>query len=520
MSSKGTGWTPKPHQIESNHGVYFTEDDVAGSGVTTSTVKVHFTSWKRRENWRLGHRINTGLFWFDDGKHLMSRREDYTLRYPHVSKTRDKFISYTENDEKGNRDIQTTVPVGRYLSRFHPDLHPADVKALVDEFNAYYDDNTPVQFTDDPEVIAQIYQNGPESCMSCSPDYFTESFESPFGDIHPSQVYGKPNSDLSLAYLGTVDSPIARAVVDQNKKYFVRGYGQVERLTNLLKNQGYEHRNQYDQNTKLNLHTVSDRRGYLNVLCPYIDTSGDTPRVTVKDDTLVFDKDGICAQETRGYINYRIPIQCSHCGVSIHHGNEFIVDDCAMCRSCRDRLYTICALTGTYVPNNDPDNPIVRYITRYGDYANASLRNIQARSAYYGTICSYHLDALNETVYLHYHQVSLLNTNRGPISVATRKLRQAQHFYRDIINNPAPDVSTTVDTPITSTVTEEYISSDPVQNYVTSREGRQFAEYLTNNLQELSINPFIPTSSWNNPRQLDIWNNVRFGTVEDQQDAA
>lgn len=172
----------------------------------------------------------------------------------HVSKKDPSKLAFTENEEKGARDIQTVIRVGAYLSRFHgSELSEARLQELCHAHTTAHCERAHLlQFTKDSDEIVSLYReghflkelnsNGDEcfplrSCMSHEVDYYRSS-------IHPLSVYGG-GSDLSLAYVRDQASRelIARAIVWEAEKKYSRAYGSnrlsIEGMRALLASEGY-----------------------------------------------------------------------------------------------------------------------------------------------------------------------------------------------------------------------------------------------------------------------------------------
>ena len=159
----------------------------------------------------------------------------YEIWHPHfirVSETDAAMVAYTENNEKGERDIQTRVRPGRYLMKyFGPE---SKRKILTEKECAFYAnwhltgereptiwDSYELKFATTEQEIVRVYEHGPQSCMvRC----FSPS-------NHLARAYASP--DLAVAYLEG-DPPanqrykertiVARAVIWPDKKLASRLY--------------------------------------------------------------------------------------------------------------------------------------------------------------------------------------------------------------------------------------------------------------------------------------------------------
>lgn len=136
--------------------------------------------------------------------------------YAHISLDDPTKIAFTENADKGERDIQTRMKPGKYLTKFFPDLTPKQV-AFYAEWFVKGTKPAPnlgeVQFASTEEAIRHVYDEGPHSCMKHS---------------HSGvEVYAA--GDLSVAYIEDLNRPegktvIARALCWPEKKVYGRVY--------------------------------------------------------------------------------------------------------------------------------------------------------------------------------------------------------------------------------------------------------------------------------------------------------
>lgn len=148
-------------------------------------------------------------------------------RFPHLSKKQPGMIAYTPSEIHGHEDRQTIIRPGKYLERFAPHIDKVQRDMWAEWIRAY--DGTLHLATSAEDIIA-VYLGGPNSCMS-----------HPLGDysshVHPVSVYG--DSDLAVAYLGTLNQASARCVVWPDKKIYTRIYGD-NALQRILEDHGYE----------------------------------------------------------------------------------------------------------------------------------------------------------------------------------------------------------------------------------------------------------------------------------------
>lgn len=151
--------------------------------------------------------------------------------FVHFSKDSQGLIAYTQDAGKGERDIQTPLKPGKYLTKFYPDLHPDKVR----EYSAICDSANKLFIATTAEEIEHVYLNGPASCMS----HPTSQYPNANG-VHPTRAYA--GGDLAVAYIkdrtGTIK---ARTIVwPDKKKVGNMAYGDRDRLSAALKAAGYE----------------------------------------------------------------------------------------------------------------------------------------------------------------------------------------------------------------------------------------------------------------------------------------
>lgn len=162
-------------------------------------------TWQEREQARFNQGIYvepiwSGEAWYTDPGH-----------FAHPSLEDPTKIAFTENDAKGDKDIQLRMKPGKYLAKFFPGLTLKQVAFYAAWFvTGERPKDTSlgdVQFASTPEAIVDVYARGPHSCMSKD-----ESV----------RVYGA--GDLAIAYLEKGDKVVARALCWPAKQVFGRVY--------------------------------------------------------------------------------------------------------------------------------------------------------------------------------------------------------------------------------------------------------------------------------------------------------
>lgn len=216
-------------------------------------------SWKDREAARFGCGEYRRLPW--DAEFWYANSVLAQGHFAHVCKKDPTKVAFTENDQKGEADRQTVIRPGRYLAKFFKDKLTAEtISRLAATFNPE-SEKLELSLAETPKDCAEVYANGPGSCMSGCADSF-ESFPH-----HPAEVYGE--GDLAVAYLKRGDRITARAVVWPEKKIRSVIYGDDTRLGPLLDAAGYENGS---VNGARVLKILHDSGSYV---MPYVDGAND-----------------------------------------------------------------------------------------------------------------------------------------------------------------------------------------------------------------------------------------------------
>lgn len=184
--------------------------------------------WRQRERNRVGNEYMQLPYSWDN----LELPEDH---YTHIAQDSEgDYIAYTQSPEKGERDIQTPMRAGKYLKKFFPDMHNDEIRRYAEDVQSACG----LQMTDDPELAAIIYENGPNSCMCKSSDYWYWYDRGVDGPRHPSAVYFA--GDLKLAWMGPHENASARCLVWPERKLYGRMYGATDRMRAALERAGYK----------------------------------------------------------------------------------------------------------------------------------------------------------------------------------------------------------------------------------------------------------------------------------------
>jgi hypothetical protein len=269
------------------------------------------------------------------------------LEWPHISEGDRTRIAYTQNEAKGQKNIQTVTSVGKYLNRHFP-LPDHTIRDLVSRHGSA-DTYKFVHTT--AEMIFHLHR-GPGSCMVWREDKGIRCDDGV--TRHPYETYD-PTFGWHMAVRISGDETIGRALCMTNSdgvKYFVRsyarpsnngGYSETDNgMENWLHEQGYVKESYWRDGEKLAYFGTCD-----NFLAPYLD--GGEKRVSVNCDEeekwVMVDGDGeyICDQTggvpTDDSGDY---FECEDCGDRTAEDDGYWVgrhDDIRVCESCQDNNY-------------------------------------------------------------------------------------------------------------------------------------------------------------------------------------
>jgi hypothetical protein len=268
------------------------------------------------------------------------------LEHPHVSQGDRSRIAYTQNEAKGQKNIQTVTSVGKYLNRHFP-LPDHIIRDLV----ARHGSAARYQFVHTTAEMIYHLHKGPGSCMVWREDRGIRCSDGV--SRHPYEAYD-PKYGWHMAVRIEGDETIGRALcmtqpID-GKKYYVRtyakpsngGYSETDNgMENWLAEQGYHKENYWEDGERLAYHETSD-----HFLAPYLD--GGDKRVTLdvgnrcvvidSDGEYVCDQTGGCPTDDSG--DY---FDCEDCGDRTDDNDGYWIgrgEDTRVCESCLNNDYT------------------------------------------------------------------------------------------------------------------------------------------------------------------------------------
>ena len=268
------------------------------------------------------------------------------LEWPHISEGDRTRIAYTQNELKGQKNLQTVTSVGKYLNR-HFDMPDHIIRDLV----ARYGTASQFKFVHTTAEMIYHLHKGPGSCMVWRDDRGVRCSDGV--TRHPYEAYD-PKYGWHMAVRIDGDETVGRALCmtnpDTGFKYYVRsyakpasqgGYSETDNaMENWLKEQGYVKEHYWQDGEKLAYHESHD-----HFLAPYLD--GGEKRVTldVGNGCVVVDSDGeyICDQTggipTDDSGDY---FDCEDCGDRTEDGDGYWIgynEDTHVCESCYENDY-------------------------------------------------------------------------------------------------------------------------------------------------------------------------------------
>lgn len=194
-------------------------------------------AWKDRELARFTEGRYKPVPFATDPRLTVPPTDPRALHFPHISKDTPDLMAYTQNPEKGERDLKTKIKPGTYLKKFFgavlsgPEIakHAANFRLLSGG------DGTTLHIATTPTECIEAYRANGGSCMSFQNGGYA-------GHEHPACVYGDPDPQfVTVAYLRRGGRITAKALLNRAKRQFQSGHGDTGALFALLEAQGYRH---------------------------------------------------------------------------------------------------------------------------------------------------------------------------------------------------------------------------------------------------------------------------------------
>jgi len=270
------------------------------------------------------------------------------LEHPHESQGDRSKIAYTQNEIKGQRDIQTVTSVGKYLTR-HFDLPDHTIRDLVSRYGSA----ARFQFVHTTAEMIYHLHRGPASCMVWSNDRGIKCRDGV--TRHPYEAYD-PKYGWHMAVRIEGDNTMGRALCmtspQDGVKYFVRSYLRPSNestysqtddgMDTWLKEQGYTKENYWRDDERLAYHEAND-----HFLAPFLDGGEKNVTIDAGAKALVIDSDGeYTCDQTGGYPTYdeedENGFECEDCGDNTDEDDGYWIgrgEDTRVCRHCVENSY-------------------------------------------------------------------------------------------------------------------------------------------------------------------------------------
>ncbi len=252
----------------------------------------------------------------------------------HCSTDQPGMIAYTPSDDYGKQDRQIRSKFGKYLrANFGDQLSDPVIADIANTLRGNMDQSIKLLIAETADDIAQVYVDGPESCMDG--DHFSH-----IGD-HPTRVYG--SSDTACAYIMRGDNITGRAIIRHDTKEWIRLYGDEENLRDALQENGYSAGGDLSGCKLLKIENGSG-----DFIFPYLD--GVTTGVDDHGDHFIVTNCGEYDGETQyGTLEDSNRQSCDDCGGRHHDDDMHYLEFCerSVCNSCIESNYTF-AYIGKY----------------------------------------------------------------------------------------------------------------------------------------------------------------------------
>jgi hypothetical protein len=265
--------------------------------------------------------------------------QQLVLEYPHQAESDRNRIAYTQNEDKGLRDIQTVTTLGKYLTRHFPNVPSHEIRNTVASYSV---GGCKMLYT--TAEILNALMSGPNSCM-------TNNWRDASLDSHPYNVYD-PRLGWGMAVRIEDGEIIGRALTYERDdiKIFVRTYLRPnsgvfsqadDQLNAWLRDQGYTHASDWEGCLMRYIAGRNDKP-----LAPYLDGGCKDVDVINKEGNKYLlvtpdgqyhceNQDGTCTDNSGGE-------SCEDCGDNIPEGDGYWVNSdegSLVCQSCCDNEY-------------------------------------------------------------------------------------------------------------------------------------------------------------------------------------
>lgn len=280
--------------------------------------------WRSREKLRMIQTTYKPVPWFED-KRLLPIKDHFV----HQSTENPEMVAFTQDSSKGERDIQTSMRPGRYLTRYYSDVLTEDeIRGYVARYSSW----TELKIAYSTDEIYDVYRKCTTgSCMS----HDTDSYDT--RGTHPTAVYGYDSEnpaikpDTACAYILNPCREIsARCLVWPAEKRYGRIYGDTDRMMVALENAGYNLNNTGLEGAKIRKIALTKK----TFVMPYID--GCQSFGEYDENFFVIDGE-YAAENTDGTASIVPARKCDCCGETYCEDDGYAeVEGETYCRNCVD----------------------------------------------------------------------------------------------------------------------------------------------------------------------------------------
>ena len=262
--------------------------------------------------------------------------------WAHVSIKRAPQIAFTPTEFDGVKDRQVSLKLGRYLTRFMPELGEARILELVQQHNAQFDIRA-THIAKTPRTISTVYQRGVNSCMAHSHYHYLP-------DYNPTAVYGA--GDIGVFFMWDKSNKrrriTGRVLVHLERKAYGRIYGDDQRMEVALAKAGYHP----DEGDEFQDARIIDVKHDGIQVCPYFDNGYqlakcyETGQLFMTTGSNSSDKYTVSemwdADQTNGLAEENGMTSCYECGGDVHEDELYYAYDDGYCESCYTDRFTSC----------------------------------------------------------------------------------------------------------------------------------------------------------------------------------
>lgn len=259
------------------------------------------------------------------------------FHFLHLNHDDPNLIAFTANDKIGKKDGKTFIKPGKYLTQ-HTNLDNEQIKNVVTEYKHKFVPPK-LYLTETPEAVVDIYERGPNSCMSRKG-----------WDIqnHPARAYQGPDTKVAYIKNKSGDGYTARAVIrtDKNPPQYIRIYGDKSFFTKALSAAKIVQAPNGLSGCRLPVMWKEGRENK-ELLMPYVDGGAQTGYIhkerdkrdfvhmgVVPSDENASDYHHISCTNTGGTVTMPDLRNCGHCGQQFFQDEITVVSDSSFCPTC------------------------------------------------------------------------------------------------------------------------------------------------------------------------------------------